>query len=229
MAFAYEGDIIFGILTALAASLPSMAFGMASYVLSALAIYVIARRRGLHNPWLAWVPVVNVWLLGSLSDQYRYVVRGEIRSRRKWLLMLSVLMSALTTAVLAMAVSMIAAVGSGLHGFHGDMVNRMIGSVLSLLGLVLPLLGTVIAYLVIRFMALYDVYKSLDPDNAVLFLVLSICFGVTEPFFLFFNRNKDKGMPPRKQEPVYTQEEPQWQPPEPEKPFWETDSEKDYL
>ena len=30
------------------------------------------------------------------------------------------------------------------------------------------------------------------------YVVLSILFGITEPFFLFFNRNKDKGMPPRK-------------------------------
>jgi hypothetical protein len=36
-----------------------------------------------------------------------------------------------------------------------------------------------------------------------MFLVLSILFQVTEPFFLFLNRNKDLGMPPRKQQPVY--------------------------
>ena len=56
-----------------------------------------------------------------------------------------------------------------------------------------------IAYAVFRYMALYDIYKSLDPENCVLFLVLSILFGVTEPFFLFFSREKDGGMPPRKQ------------------------------
>ena len=63
----------------------------------------------------------------------------------------------------------------------------------------LPLAGVAIAAAVIRFVALYDVYRSLDPNNAVLFLVLSIFFGVTEPFFLFFNRDKDAGMPPRRQ------------------------------
>ena len=47
-------------------------------------------------------------------------------------------------------------------------------------------------------MALYDVYRSMDPNNAVLYLVLSILFRPTEPFFLFFNREKDLGMPPRK-------------------------------
>lgn len=220
MAFSYEGDLIFGILTALAASVPSMAFHIATYVLTALGIYVIARRRGLSKPWLAWVPVANVWLLGSLSDQYRYVVRGEIRSKRKWLLALGILMVVFAVALIILALSMVgSAVRFGYYGPHRGAMQELLGPVLSMLGLVLPLLATVIAYAVIRYMALYDVYKSLDPNNCVLFLVLSICFGVTEPFFLFFNRNKDEGMPPRKQETVYTQE--------PE--FREVEAEVEYL
>ena len=31
------------------------------------------------------------------------------------------------------------------------------------------------------------------------YAVLSILFSVSKPFFLFFSRNKDDGMPPRKQ------------------------------
>ena len=37
-------------------------------------------------------------------------------------------------------------------------------------------------------------------------LVLSIFFGFLEPFFIFFNRNREWGMPPRRAaeaEPVY--------------------------
>ena len=66
-------------------------------------------------------------------------------------------------------------------------------------GFALPLAVAAVAAAVIRFIALYDVFRSLDPDNAVLFLVLSILFGITEPFFLFFNRDKDAGMPPRRE------------------------------
>ena len=42
---------------------------VASYVLTALALYTVARRRGLKNPWLAWIPVASAWIVGSLSDQ----------------------------------------------------------------------------------------------------------------------------------------------------------------
>ena len=69
---------------------------VASYVLTALALYTVARRRGLKNPWLAWIPVADSWLLGSLSDQYRYVVKGEHTHRRAFLLFFRILTVVLT-------------------------------------------------------------------------------------------------------------------------------------
>lgn len=39
------------------------------------------------------------------------------------------------------------------------------------------------------------------PDTAVVFLVLSIVIPATMPFFLLADRNLDRGMPPRRQEP----------------------------
>lgn len=201
---------LFVFLTGLLSSVPSLLFGIATYVLSALAIYTISRRRGLKKPWLAWIPVVNVWLLGSLSDQYRYVVRGENKSKRKVLLALSILMAVLWVLMMVLAIMV-----AGL--LIVDDLDGVIGPTFTLLGLLLPWAGVTVAYVVIRYMALYDVFKSLDPANSVLFLVLSIFFRVTEPFFLFFSRNKDQGMPPRRQETVYTQQE-----------TWEKEN-KDYL
>ena len=58
--------------------------------------------------------------------------------------------------------------------------------------------GAGIAKAVVYYMAMYDLYTSCSPENNVLFLVLSIVFRVTEPFFIFFNRNHDMGMPPRR-------------------------------
>ncbi len=223
MAPMYENELLM-VVSGLLSSVPSMLFGIAAYVLTALAIYTIARRRGLRNPWLAWVPVANVWLLGSLSDQYQYVVRGENKSKRKWLLGLSILRCALTTAVVVLGLGMVFTVLTGYYRYESELVASIWGQVIALAGLSLPLAGVSIAYAVISFMALYDVYKSLDPANCVLFLVLSVLFGITKPFFLFFNRNKDGGMPPRRQESVYSQpvQIPQTEP-------WENPKETDYL
>ena len=142
--------------------------------------------------------MLNCWLLGSLSDQYQYVVKGENKSKRKWLIVLNVL-----KAVLWLLLIVLAIVAAGM--LIVDDTREMIGMVIALLGLILPFVAEIIASCVIRYMALYDVYRSLDPANAVLYLVLSILFSPTEPFFLFFNRDKDLGMPPRKKQPVYEQ------------------------
>ena len=190
----YFEDMLVTVVLGLLTAVPAMLLGLASYVLSAAAVYVIARRRGLDKLWLAWVPILNVWMLGSLSDQYQYVVKRKNTSRRKWLLALNLLQPLLASGVIAFGAA--ALVPRGYFGI--DWGNAMAAG-----GFALPLLAVSIAGAVIRFVSLYDVYKSLDPDNAVLFLVLSVFISITESFFLFFNREKDSGMPPRRPEPVF--------------------------
>ena len=193
------------LLPGLISGIPSGLFSIAAYILTAIAIYSISLRRGLSKPWLAWVPVINCWLLGSLSDQYQYIVKGKNTSRRKWLLALNLVIAGLTLAVGILAA--IAVTGAIFTDPGFEMGKAVVGPVIGILGLVLPLSAAAIGIAVIRYMALYDVYRSLDPSNAVLFLVLSILFSPTEPFFLFFNREKDLGMPPRKR-PADTPPEP---------------------
>jgi hypothetical protein len=68
-------------------------------------------------------------------------------------------------------------------------------AVFALLAWVLNVVG-----LVFQYVCYNDLYASCCPENQVLFLVLSILFNVTLPFFVFACRNKDGGMPPRKDE-----------------------------
>lgn len=201
-----------GLLSGIFCCVPTTLIGIATYVLSALGLYTIAKRRGLNHPWLAWIPVASAWIVGSLSDQYRYVVNGENKSKRKVLLTLNIITTVLSLVMVACGIGMVAQALIGAAGGIDEeaMVQAAIGPLLGVLGLYLPLVGVAIAYAVIYYMALYDIFKSLDPGNCVLFLVLSIVFNVTEPFFLFFNRNKDGGMPPRRPEPVCMPPEPDW-------------------
>lgn len=181
------------------------AVSMVSYVLFSLGLYNIADRRGIKHSWLAWVPIGNLWILGSISDQYQYVVKGKIKSRRKLLLGLSIgTVLAYIAFVIAFVVGLIVAEGMG-----GGMAA---GILLLVLG-VLVIVAMAVVLTVYQFVCLNDLYTSCNPGNSVLFLVLSILFSVTMPFFVFACRKKDLGMPPRKQpapEPVleYPAEEP---------------------
>lgn len=177
----------------------SSLLGIVLYVFSSLGLYTMAQRRGIRHAWLAWVPVANLWVLGSLSDQYQYVVRGQNKSKRKLLLTLKILEVLLTLAILVASGYMLTRLFFNLNYLTEDLLFELVmGPLLGILGLVVVFSGLCIALAILRYMALYDVYRSLDPDNSVMYLVLSILFNVTEPFFLFFNRHKDGGMPPRK-------------------------------
>lgn len=175
------------------------------YVLTAMGFYTVAKRRGIQNPWLAWIPVADAWILGCISDQYQYVVKGKVKNKRKILLGL---------AITSFCVSFIMNLVSNLMmaGGSEEMITASV-AVSSLTSLITAGIG--ITNMVFQYMALYDFYSSASPENNVLFLVLGIIFGFLQPFFIFFNRKKDNGMPPRKPEPqTYAQPEP-YAPPQP--------------
>jgi len=164
----------------------AFAIGIASYVLSSLGLYTIADRRGIRNAWLAWVPIGNTWLLGSISDQYQYVTKGKVTNRRKILLALNI---GLVAVYIGWIIAMI-----------GAMFSEMIGATLLFIVLGWLLFMAVwVTICVFLYMSYYDLFRSCQPSNAVLYLVLSILISVTLPFFVFFCRKKDLGMPPRKQ------------------------------
>ena len=48
--------------------LMAIAATAAVYVLQALSLQTMAKRRGIANAWLAWVPVGSSWLLGAIAD-----------------------------------------------------------------------------------------------------------------------------------------------------------------
>ena len=163
-------------------------------------LYTIAKRRGLNHAWLSWIPVANVWILGSIADQYRYVARGEIKSKRKVLLTLNIISAVLTAVMVCLCVvAVVGAFSGAIMGRPEDVIlQNLLGTLAGMLGLIVPILGVAIAAAIIRYMALYDLYSSCDPDNKTVFLVIGILFGITEPVFLFLCRNKDLGMPPRR-------------------------------
>lgn len=170
---------------------------LVGYVFQSIGLYTIAKNRGIQNPWLAWLPVGNYWIAGSIADQYQYVVNGQVKNRRTILLILSI-----ASMVVSSLVS--SAVNGSFTLTTGEVTMEQLaalGTMGSLLNLVTSALE--IATFVFWQIALYDLYTSCNPKNNVLFLVLGIIFGVTIPYFIFFNRNKELGMPPRKAEPEY--------------------------
>jgi len=123
----------------------------ASYVFVALGLYTMAQRRNIENPWIAWIPVAQLYILGRVI---RTLNIGGYEIPQVELVLPGI---AIASAVLGM----------------------------------IPLIGTVIsiAAAVVSFFALYKLYKIHRPDQAVLYLVLSIIIPFMGPVFIFLMRN----------------------------------------
>ena len=158
---------------------------LVGWVLRSMSLHSIAKRRGIRNPWLAWIPIGSEWVLGSVADQYQHLVKGKITSRRKILMLLTVATGVVAVAYIAAA----AVIGIQIEVEGRTDINPLVMIIPYLL-----LMGTVVSRLVFYHMSNYDLYRSCRPNGATAFLVLGIIFGVCEPFFYLSCRNKDLGM-----------------------------------
>ena len=175
---------VFGVI-----GLISLALWLVLYIFLSLSLYTLAKRRGIRAPGLAWVPVCGArWIMGSLADQYVYFAEGKVKYQRRLLLWLEVGMYVLLGLFFGLMGGMVA--GAVIQ--NGNQVATM--AIWMLLGYFL-LLVEIIVFAVFQYIALHKIYKSCDPKNTTLFLVLSILFNITMPFFLFACRKKDLGMP----------------------------------
>jgi hypothetical protein len=163
----------------------ALCFGIVCYILEAIGFYSMAKRRGLRLYGLAWVPIGNIWLLGTIADQYDYVKKGVQKSQGTTLLVLALIMFILD--LVAVAFFIVAAVlGSD------EYVTFMVAGTVIMVGVLI--LGIIAA--VLEYVALYKLYASSKPDCAVAFTVLSVLFNVTIPFFVFVCRKSDFGLMP---------------------------------
>ncbi len=158
---------------------------LVGWIFSSVGLHKVAKRRGIAHAWLAWLPFGREWVLGSVSDQYQHLIQGKITARRRILLILEV------ATILVCIAYVVASVVSTFITVNGDNVG------LSLLLPAVPYLlfiGVYIATMVFYHICNFDLYRSCNPQNAVVFLVLGIVLPVCQPFFYFACRKKDLGM-----------------------------------
>lgn len=187
----------------------SSAIAVAAYIFMALGLFTIARNRGIRNPWLAWIPVANLWLLGCISDQYHFVTKGQERNRRKKMLTLSIIEMAIAPVMVMLLVGWIIGMFVVVEGGNGE---PGVFVILTLVGLLLVVMVLLVALVVVSIMlqvqrcyAFYDLFSSCVPQRKKLYSALSIvasCIGIdlVAAIFIFLCRDKEEGMPPRIQE-----------------------------
>jgi len=145
------------------------------YLFTSIGLYRMGKNRGMTNAYLAFIPFASVYYLGALSDQIN-AANGKQTTHR---------VKILTFYLVYLGCSFIGGMFQGVAMAMGSMGLVALTSLFSLATAAFS-----IVYIVFYYIALYTIFKEYSPKCAVAFLVLSIFFSITTPFFIFALRNK---------------------------------------
>ena len=185
----------------------SAVIGIAIYLLESISVYKMAKSAEIKNPWLAFVPVANDWVFGTLAEKYKK--KNGTKSARFGII-LPVLEGIVLIESIALTIFTVISVKE-ITGYALDAVNtstemapEQFMSLIPVIILYFALIAVAIAYAVVFFIALWRVYSSFDKSNATLYIVLSVIFTISVPIILFIIRNRKPEFDPHNNIPYFS-------------------------
>lgn len=185
----------------------SAVIGIAIYLLESISVYKMAKSAEIKNPWLAFIPVANDWVFGTLAEKYKK--KNGTKSARFGII-LPVLEGIVLIEAIALTIFTVISIKE-ITGYALDAVNtssemapEQFMSLIPVIILYFALMAVAIAYAVVFFIALWRVYSSFDKSNATLYIVLSVVFTISVPIILFIIRNRKPEFDPHNNMPYFS-------------------------
>ncbi len=185
----------------------SAVIGIAIYLLESISVYKMAKSAEIKNPWLAFIPVANDWVFGTLAEKYKK--KNGTKSARFGII-LPVLEGIVLIEAIALTIFTVISVKE-ITGYALDAVNtssemapEQFMSLIPVIILYFALMAVAIAYAVVFFIALWRIYSSFDKSNATLYIVLSVIFTISVPIILFIIRNRKPEFDPHNNVPYFS-------------------------
>lgn len=188
--------------------------GVAQFVIEAISLHAVAKRRGIRMAWLSWLPIGNRYILGCISDHYQQVRYGKSKILRFILPFGPIAQSVVSTGfVLGYYVIAILLIlfGSVLNGAITAMGLPSWGNIAMLFAVLLvyallfamALFVSVVstAVVIVDNLAVFDLFASANTESAPLYLLLSLFVSFARPVLMFLSKNKDFGMVTQNQLP----------------------------
>ena len=183
-------------------SLFVMAYGAYAYIGMGLGGFRMARKIGMTNPWMFWIPMANVYAMGNLADQQAALCEGRSTAFRKKMLAWNiVIICAAMLFVIAMIPILVVATVYGTMDENGTVtipeayMEDLVGPSLFFLFSFLVLLVLSVIYLVVYYKVLYRIFKLYAPDGAVGLLILSIFVNAAIPAVFLILSGKEPALP----------------------------------
>ena len=174
-----------------------LAYSLVCYILASIGLYSMGKRRGFTDAWVAWIP--------GFGKKYcigRHIGSIQIGSlhipQAQWVLSLGSIVLGMLGSVIGLSSGMLEVLT---NAGNPSMIMPTLFAVLGGSGLV-SLLG--LAFYVLGLIASYQLYKLYRPDNAVLYLILSIIGFQWIVLFLLRNHVPENMEPPVQSSPYHT-------------------------
>lgn len=168
-------------------------FLILNYVLQSLSLHTLARRRGIANPWLAWIPFGNSWIIGALARDYDKQ-NGISRRWDKTLLILSIVgiatFSVVYIALLVYLIINMATLESAGVTYGEDIAFELLGGILVFYVLLIACAVVMSAVTALTYICLYKIFESTVPSSALKYFLIYLLVPFAAPFCLFTCRNK---------------------------------------
>ena len=186
------------------------------YVGTSLGGQRMAKKVGMENPWLFWIPGANLYALGHLADIQAARQEGKTTHFRRRILIWLVVPVAITILLcISLVFWLVATVADGIFDENSvlTVLDNMDSASMAgyfwvfLIGFI-ALLVTYIISLVIYYECLHRIYKLFAPGGATGLLVLSIFVSEAVPAILFALSFKEPVLPAEQNDdwdaPFYT-------------------------
>ena len=162
--------------------------GIASYIMNAVAFQRIASKRLIKNAWLAWIPIANSWIIGSIADEYD----EKNGIKRRWRAVLLVLSLISRGGIVAGYVGMVA---SGvMMSMQLDIMDtefsNFIGGFLGAYVLLIVAAVVASAQNICNMICLYKTFESTVPEKSVKYILLSLLVPLAKSICLLKCRNQ---------------------------------------
>lgn len=174
-------------------SLGGLAVSIVFYVFQGLALSTLRTSREFHpygrkrdDSWKAWIPFANAWLLGDIADDINRF-RGKRSRWRMWMLLAQLVPAGLLVAAVVVVIAVLAYSLNEVSGWEGLGIF-LIGLVAAYVAVILISILSAVLIKVAQGFSFYAIFKDYDPQNAVLYLVLSLVLNGS--IFLFIIRSR---------------------------------------
>ena len=161
----------------------------ARYILFSLGLMGLAKRAGVKNAWLAWIPVANVYILGDTADHLEEK-RGVSHKWAKLLLILTIAVAALFTLFFVAMIAFVTYVSimESMASLSSDAFFTGEFFILPMIAFYLIYIVLIIVSMALNYLniiCVYKIFEEIAPQKSIKYLLIYMLVPFGDVYCLF--------------------------------------------